>query len=672
LWNNRRVTHLILAVVLSSPAAALPQAPVSQRPAVQTGRPAGSPAAQDARDEAYYQFMLGRRLEDTGDVDGALKAFRRALELDPGSAEIQVELATLFARQGRVAEARAAAEAGAKADPDNSEVNRLLGMITAEDAHSDDDAAASTPESQQAARSAIGYLERALKTANIDTASSVRLSLGRLYAQVREFDKAIPLLRQVTLDEPGFAQGIAMLAEAYTASGKNAAAIQVLADAAERDPNFYGALGEAYEKSEQWGDAAPAYAKASAARPRDVELKTHWALALLNLGEPAQVKHARELLLDVTKVTPGAPWPLYLLCRAQRESGDLDGAEATARRLVALAPAGVSGPHLLAQVLGDRHDFEGVIAAVAPAIEKIPESRTVDRALLLTHLGFAYMQTNRLAESAATFERALALTPDDAGLASYLGQALNLMKQYDKALAVVGPRRAKAPADVRLVRVEADALRGQGRVDEGAALLRALVDGPRRSPEAFLTLGEYYAAAHRYADGAAVLKQALATYLDDLDVQFQYGAMLDRQKQTAEAEKVFRTVIAKDPEHAPALNYLGYALIERGDRLQEAFALISKAVELDPHNGAYLDSLGWVCFKLGKLDDAEKHLQVAAAQLPADSVVQDHWGDLLARRGRTSDAVGAWKQSLAGDGEGIDRPSIERKIRKASARVPQP
>jgi tetratricopeptide (TPR) repeat protein len=662
----------MLAVVLSSSVAALPQAPVPPRPAVAQTRPAAAPVTPDGKEQAYYQFMLGRRLEDNGDADGALKAFHRALELDPGSAEIRAELATLFARQGRIPEARQAAEAGAKADPENSEVNRLLGMIAAEDARSDDEAAAVTPEAQQSARTAIGYLERALKTANIDTATSIRLSLGRLYLQVRELDKAIPLLQKVTIDEPGFTQGIAMLAEAYTTSGKNAAAIQLLADASERDPNFFGALGEAYEKSERWTEAAQAYAKAAARRPRDTDLKTHWALALLNLGEPAQVTQARELLLDVTKVTPGAPWPLYLLCRAQRESGDLDGAEATARRLMALAPAGVSGPHLLAQVLGDRRDWAGLITAVAPAVDKIPEMRKADRALLLTHLGFAYMQTNQLTESIASFERALTLTPDDANLASYLGQAFNTARQFDKSLAVVSPRRAKAPTDLRLVRVEADALQGQGKVDEGAALLRALAEGPHSSPDAYQALGEYYASAHRYADGSAALKAAQAKFPDDLDVQFQYGAMLERQKLMTEAEKVFRAVLAKDPEHAPALNYLGYTLLERGDRLQEAFTLISKAVELDPHNGAYLDSLGWACFKLGKLDDAEKHLRVAASQLPADSVVQDHWGDVLARRGRTADAVGAWKQALTGDGEGIDRASIERKIRKASERAPQP
>jgi tetratricopeptide (TPR) repeat protein len=152
-------------------------------------------------------------------------------------------------------------------------------------------------------------------------------------------------------------------------------------------------------------------------------------------------------------------------------------------------------------------------------------------------------------------------------------------------------------------------------------------------------------------------------------VLFQYGAMLERQSLHAEAEKVFRQVLGRNPEHGPTLNYLGYTLIERGGRLDEAVALLKRAVALDPYNGAYLDSLGWAYFKLNQLDLAEPNLRTAAAQLPRDSVVQDHWGDLLAKRGKHADAVEAWRRALAGDGDQIDRATIERKISDASKKL---
>jgi tetratricopeptide (TPR) repeat protein len=198
------------------------------------------------------------------------------------------------------------------------------------------------------------------------------------------------------------------------------------------------------------------------------------------------------------------------------------------------------------------------------------------------------------------------------------------------------------------------------------AILYALTDPPAAPVEAFQALGEYYASARRYSEAAAVLSRARQRFPDDVDVLFQFAAMLERQKLATEAERVFRDVIARDPAHAAALNYLGYMMVDRQSRLPEAVSLIKRAVALEPYNGAYLDSLGWAYLKLGQLDEAEKHLKVAAAQLPRDSAVQDHWGDLLAKRGRHAEAVGVWKRALDGDGESIDRKVIEQKIKKSA------
>ena len=95
---------------------------------------------------------------------------------------------------------------------------------------------------------------------------------------------------------------------------------------------------------------------------------------------------------------------------------------------------------------------------------------------------------------------------------------------------------------------------------------------------------------------------------------------------------------------------------------------MTRALELDPDNPSYLDSLGWAQFKRGDLATAEKNLTRAAAALPRNSVIQDHLGDLLARLGRSKDAATAWSRALEGDGDELNRASVEKKIRDIQRR----
>ena len=88
-------------------------------------------------------------------------------------------------------------------------------------------------------------------------------------------------------------------------------------------------------------------------------------------------------------------------------------------------------------------------------------------------------------------------------------------------------------------------------------------------------------------------------------------------------------MLARDPENAAALNYLGYMLAERGERLDESVGYLKKALQIEPENGSYLDSLGWAYFKADKLDLAEDNLKRAADQLKTNSVIQDHYGEVL-------------------------------------------
>jgi tetratricopeptide (TPR) repeat protein len=153
----------------------------------------------------------------------------------------------------------------------------------------------------------------------------------------------------------------------------------------------------------------------------------------------------------------------------------------------------------------------------------------------------------------------------------------------------------------------------------------------------------------------------------DNQILFSLAATYEQDRQYDRAERTFREVIGTDPEHAPALNYLGYMLADRGQKLNEAVTLIQRAVAIDADNPAYLDSLGWAYFRLSRFAEAITPLERAAVGAPKSSVIQDHLGDAYLKVERYEDAAAAFDRALAGDRDGIDAGALAKKRDRARA-----
>ena len=183
----RRIVVLALVTLATLPAAASAQ---------NVARPSASPAG----DSAGYYFLLGRHHESQADVDKALEAHKRAIQLAPESAELRAELAGVYARADRALEAIDAADEALKIDPQNREANRISGSIYA--AFAEQRRAIRPGESPQlyVAR-AIAALERARQDGPAEL--GLDLTLARLYLQTESFEKAEPLLRRIVTEQPG-------------------------------------------------------------------------------------------------------------------------------------------------------------------------------------------------------------------------------------------------------------------------------------------------------------------------------------------------------------------------------------------------------------------------------------------------------------------------------------
>ena len=199
--------------------------------------------------------------------------------------------------------------------------------------------------------------------------------------------------------------------------------------------------------------------------------------------------------------------------------------------------------------------------------------------------------------------------------------------------------------------------------------------------DTWLNIAQVYERGRRYkeAETAARTAEALPGPARDNEmVWFLLGAIYERQKMFDRAEEQFKKVLAVNPDNGAALNYYGYMLADLGIRLEEAETMVKRALNDEPYNGAYLDSLGWIYFKENKMADAEATLRKAVERETHDPTIRAHLGDVLAKTGRVAMAAAEWEKSLSewhralpADVEEEKVADLEKKLGQSKHRVAQ-
>ena len=587
------------------------------------------PPGFEDRAEAYYAFVLGRSLEGTGDVDGAVDAYRRAAALDPGASGIWAELAALYARRNQPDSAIEAANEALDRDADDMDAHRILGLVYAARAGSREN-----PSRDDVDR-ATEHLERARNPQRPD--AGLYITLARLHLSTGSPDAAIEVLDEVLNAEPQFAEALVLLGAAREAKG-------------------------------EWEGASAAYEQAVLYNPRRARYRRQLANALLNSG---QTDRAREVARDLVEFRPDDVSGWYLLSDIELQLGNFDDAETAARRLMELEADSLRGAYMLSRALTGKRDYRGLVDVLGTLVRGARENNLQPSqiASLLQRLSLAHHRLGELDRAAAVLSEALELTPSDLGLQIQLAQLLIDASRFEEAATVVNRAKELRPDSLALTRLEAQTLLEQGRVNDAVVVLEEARTQHADDPVAHVALAGVYSEHDRVDDAVSVLVTAEELFPDSSFIAFQLGAVLERNQRFSEAEGAFRRVLAHSPDDAPTLNYLGYMLVERGERLDESVDLITRALALDPQNGSYLDSLGWAYFRQNRLELAEEPLRQASEQLPENSVVQDHWGDLLFRLGRYTAAIEAWQRALSGDAATVDLSAVESKIEDAEARL---
>ncbi|CAE6899709.1 FOG: TPR repeat [Ectopseudomonas oleovorans] len=227
-----------------------------------------------------------------------------------------------------------------------------------------------------------------------------------------------------------------------------------------------------------------------------------------------------------------------------------------------------------------------------------------------------------------------------------LGRAYEELEDSDSALqeyGMVGPSNDYLPAQQR----QAELLFNQQRNDDAS---RRLAEAREAQPDYAIQLYLIEAEGlsnHDQVDSAwQVINQGLEQFPDDLNLLYTRAMLAEKRDDLAQLEHDLRYILEREPDHAMALNALGYTLADRTTRYQEAHDLIEKAHQLNPDDPAILDSLGWVNYRLGNLEEAERFLRLALKKFP-DHEVAAHLGEVLWAQGKQREARSVWREALA-------------------------
>lgn len=657
--------------------------------------PAGMTAAppQDAtspprssRAEAYYHYALAHlQMERAGQYgrreywDNALKEYQAAIAADPDSEFLKLELVRFYGRTDRLDDAVKQAEAMLAENPKNIEVRRTLGRFLAAYATSSRGGGVD----QDLLARAVEQHEKILEVDPNDTDALMKLS--GFYQALEQPGKAEGVLDRLLAIEPTSVEALSNLAQLYRAQGRTADAIGALekvCDSGQSGPRQLAMLAELYEHTGRNDDAAALLEKVREMGGDNSSLRASLAR---NWAASGQYDKALRAYQKLSQEEPNNPDYHLRLSQIYRQKRRFKEARNHIEKATDLAPDSMEIRYngiLL-------YEAEGRSEAAIEELEKLLSETAKDgytqrekrnRSLFIERLGILYRDQGNIARAVEVFEGLAELDPEaKPSVVSHLVDTFRSAKDYERALKVSNEGAEDFPDNRLLLMQRASLLADNGSWEQGSELLKAVLEQEPDNRHVILALAHVYERGRRYDDAVKTVEKAADLATTDAQkrsVLFTQGSVLERAKRYDEAEKKFRELIAKHPDDSSALNYLGYMLADIGKGLDEAHDMIQKALDLDPDNGAYLDSLGWLYYRQQKFELAERYLVRSLEKVKGDPVVHSHLGDVYFKQGKVEQArkhwelsIEEWKNGPAADRDPKEIAKLESKISELSGKL---
>jgi tetratricopeptide (TPR) repeat protein len=605
---------------------------------------------------AAYELLLGKLLAAENRAAEGVTALWRAVELAPEDPYLRAELAELLRRLGQLEEAERQVRRALELAPDNADLLPLAGEIYV-----------SIGERDPATLAQAERVFRRLVAARPGDLHGLHM-LGRILQRQGDLAGAEEMFRALLVLRPDLRTGASALLQVLLEQHKLEAASELLRATLERNPGDLEARFTLSDLLSEQGDHAGAVAVLGAAPEAaqdHPELRRRLAMELYRSGEGA----AAVALMDELVASHPAPRLLLLRALLIAQQGDLARAHGELVELIAVAPTDAEVALALADVQvrsGEIGAGRATVAGFAAELRRLGERQKAEEAELeLAQLLAGVRQWNAALEEAGRLREAASPGVRVAAALLRAEALLELERPREALVELQGEMAHGGPA---VAAKRAEVLFRLGRERQADRLLRGLSRDSRERRRVVEVLQR----TERYHKSIPLLEELLAESPAAVDLRFWLGSAYERTGRYAEAEAELRQVLAMRPDFHLALNYLGYMWADLGENLDEALELILRAVELEPDNGAYADSLGWVYYRLGRWPEALEQLQRASRLVPGDAVVLEHLGDVLQALGQLTEAKEAYRRALrredASQGLRGKVEALERRLQRGAGK----
>lgn len=594
-----------------------------------------------------HEFLLAKLAAEEGRFEEALERLDRVIQKTPGDPVLHYERAMVLIDTGRIDKAETELRIVLQNSPDFYDANRVLGRILLDRAGAD----------RTKIGEALTYLQAAFKTNPDDLSTGVAVSqILRSLDRTAEAERVLAAMVERAPDQRSLNFNYAQV---LTSLNRAADAKQYLERTIAIDPTFAPAvmqLLDVYTQANEWLKAADVMAPLISENPMNLELQRQQAYFYLRGGN---ARAARDRYRTLVQSDAKDARSLFFLAEALNDLEEYAESEKLFRQLLVADPNDADLVASFALSLAGQKKWDEAAQTFTKllAMKDVPDNVV---ALAKTQLAYIDVQRGNTAAAIETAKQIFVfrekLNPQAINIAI---EGLRKQEKHAETVTLLEPLVKQFPAEPFINARYVEALVRAGNV---AKAREVAVTQARLSTRHAVAMSEAYMSAGDQAAAISILKGVVEGRPEELDLQFQLGSVYERANDRKAAEAVFLKVLEKNPQHAPSLNYLGYMWAESNVNLERAHEMLTRAVGQDPDNGAYVDSLGWVYYRLGKLDLAEKYLTDAARLLPRDATVHEHLGDVLVKRGDVQRALQSYRTAISVDPESKDVEKLRSKI----------